>query len=504
MPDYNLSLSRMLAWRQCPRRLWLEVRRCGLPETDDEAAPGRQFDGEVKKAAQSLFPNGILIRDDESLLEYPDSSWQAFMPRPAEVKRLLNRLHRADSTRLAMSDHPDLPIIDATFLHEKLYVCVDVLLPSAEGYRMVLLTSEARAEPWHIDECAVLAWVLERNGITPSSIELVHVDALFPEDDRPLFRLEKLDEAVRPLVGEVPGWILASRRILAGEEPGIDPDLSCRDPETCPAESCGRRPTLARLLPGVSLRYFLPDLSANKNASAIMPGNADHGQSPLFFEAVAVLQRHCQANRTALIEQPVSLLQRRLRLGYRAALSLVGELERRGILSTELNASSEVGGNPREERKRTMTPDNTSKLYEDFPYLYRRRNQTAQACIGVYGFDCGDGWFGLIRELSERIEEIARKKGRDPHSDAWPEAVQVKQKAGRLRFYLAVYDEALRSCIEQAGDNSEKICEICGKPGFPKSDSPGGVATLCEDHAVSRRNASLVNNMSDKRNGEKR
>jgi len=131
-----------------------------------------------------------------------------------------------------------------------------------------------------------------------------------------------------------------------------------------------------------------------------------------------------------------------------------------------------------------MTPDNTKKLYEEFPYLYRRRDQAAQACIGVYGFDCGDGWFGLIRELSKRIEEIARQKGWAPQSHAWPEAVQVKQKAGRLRFYLAAYNEALHDCIEQAGDASEKICELCGKPGSPGSDPLGGVTTLCEDHAA--------------------
>ena len=129
-------------------------------------------------------------------------------------------------------------------------------------------------------------------------------------------------------------------------------------------------------------------------------------------------------------------------------------------------------------------PDNTNKLYQEFPYLYRRRNQAAQACIGVYGFECGDGWFGLIRAFSEAIERLARQEGREPHSETWPEAVQVKQKAGRLRFYLAVYDEALRDCIEQAGDDSERICEICGKPGSLKDASPGGVKTLCEDHSI--------------------
>jgi DNA segregation ATPase FtsK/SpoIIIE-like protein len=216
------------------------------------------------------------------------------------------------------------------------------------------LTSEARAEPWFIDECAVLAWVLKRNGITPSSIELAHIDASFPyrdaEDNRLFCRMEKLDDAVRPLVDEVPDWILAIRRILAGEEPGIDQGLSCRDPETCPAESCGRRPSLdrtvfPRFLQGSSLRYFLPDLSSDENASAIMPDNSNE-QAPYFFEAVAILQRHCRDNKIALIEQPVSLLQRRLRLGYRATLRLVDELERRGILSPKLNPPPEGDVNP--------------------------------------------------------------------------------------------------------------------------------------------------------------
>lgn len=97
------------------------------------------------------------------------------------------------------------------------------------------------------------------------------------------------------------------------------------------------------------------------------------------------------------------------------------------------------------------------------------------------GFDCGNGWFDLIWTLSLQIEQAARQSELDPHSDAWPEVMQVKQKLGTLRFYLFNRTEAMTSLIDDAEEASAKTCEECGMPGLLVANS--GFETLCKQHA---------------------
>lgn len=111
-----------------------------------------------------------------------------------------------------------------------------------------------------------------------------------------------------------------------------------------------------------------------------------------------------------------------------------------------------------------MTPENTAKLYSAFPRLYRGKEKNPQESLMCWGFDCGDGWFELIWKLSTDIENAAKCDGLDPDGDEWPEAVQVKQKFGALRFYVRNASDAIRNMIAKAVEESERICEATGKP----------------------------------------
>lgn len=128
-----------------------------------------------------------------------------------------------------------------------------------------------------------------------------------------------------------------------------------------------------------------------------------------------------------------------------------------------------------------MTPENTQKLFDAFPHLYRGRVKTIQESSMSFGFDCGDGWFDLLWTLSQKIENAAKEIGLEPQSDVWPEATQVKQKMGMLRFYLDNPTEAMTTLIREAEEGSAKTCEVCGSPGSRVRSSR--VKTLCEGHA---------------------
>ena len=132
-----------------------------------------------------------------------------------------------------------------------------------------------------------------------------------------------------------------------------------------------------------------------------------------------------------------------------------------------------------------MTPENTQKLFDAFPHLYRGRVKSLQESLMSWGFTCGDGWFDLVWTLSQNIEDSARAAGLEPHSDEWPEAVQVKEKFGALRFHLKrsplTISEEILELIREAELRSAIICEECGKPLVLIAGH--GLVPLCEDHA---------------------
>ncbi|CAB1129504.1 protein of unknown function [Candidatus Hydrogenisulfobacillus filiaventi] len=82
-----------------------------------------------------------------------------------------------------------------------------------------------------------------------------------------------------------------------------------------------------------------------------------------------------------------------------------------------------------------------------------------------FGFECDDGWFRLLADLTHALTCLTRDGG------LHLEVRQVKEKFGGLRFY---YDadgdgEARRrvaSLVEEAERRSLVICEHCGRPGI--------------------------------------
>lgn len=130
-----------------------------------------------------------------------------------------------------------------------------------------------------------------------------------------------------------------------------------------------------------------------------------------------------------------------------------------------------------------MNEELSQKLLEDFPRLYRDRHDSSMQ----HGFECGDGWFVLIYQLSLDIEAVAREYGLSPNSPEWPKCRQVKEKLGSLRFVVfaneqhrAMHDR-ISELILTALNQSVKICEFCGKPG--ELVTRHGISTLCPEHA---------------------
>lgn len=123
-----------------------------------------------------------------------------------------------------------------------------------------------------------------------------------------------------------------------------------------------------------------------------------------------------------------------------------------------------------------MNQDLDNKLCKDFPNLFVDRKASMQVTCMCWGFACGDGWYGIIREAAEQLEPlIVEIKQKYPND--FPRASQVKEKFGTLRFYLSHGTDQMYDIVSEAERKSDTTCEYCGKKG--KLRKGGWLKTLC-------------------------
>lgn len=71
------------------------------------------------------------------------------------------------------------------------------------------------------------------------------------------------------------------------------------------------------------------------------------------------------------------------------------------------------------------------QIYLRCPIIFRNRDAGMQSNLMYFGFDCGDGWFQLIYDLSAAIETIAQNmKDTGISEERLPSVFQVKEKFG--------------------------------------------------------------------------
>ena len=120
MRSFGLSKSKISAFEQCPKRLWLSVHRPDLAEQDDGANALFSTGHEVGAIARALLPSGVMVEAE------PDLSAAI-----ASTQALLDGGH-------------DQPIFEATLQHDGVLVRIDVLEPDGARWRDTKIILEAR------------------------------------------------------------------------------------------------------------------------------------------------------------------------------------------------------------------------------------------------------------------------------------------------------------------------------------------------------------------------
>lgn len=119
-------------------------------------------------------------------------------------------------------------------------------------------------------------------------------------------------------------------------------------------------------------------------------------------------------------------------------------------------------------------------LVKKFPNLYRDRYGDMRSTCMMWGFTCGNGWFLIIYNLSEKLEKIIMSLPIEQRVGV--KASQCKEKYGRLRFYMSMSYTEIDKAISEAEKLSAIVCEDCGAPGKMRKKS-GWYYTSCDLHA---------------------
>ncbi len=214
MKRHYLSKSKIMAGRQCEKRLWLEVYRSDLIEYGPDVEQRFAAGDNVNDIARAQYPDGVLVSYDHGA--------------NAAVEH----------TRRLLKEQPGTPIFEATFKAHDVLVRVDILKPCRGGYELIEVKSSTSVKDHHRADSAVQTWVLESAGIPVNAIYLCHIDNQFVYpgngDYRGLFHYEDITQKVRELSREVPQWVQRYREMLNSGEPEIEMGSQCTDPYSCP------------------------------------------------------------------------------------------------------------------------------------------------------------------------------------------------------------------------------------------------------------------------------
>lgn len=221
-----LSKSDLLAFRQCPRLLWLSRHRPDLYPPEAESL-------------DKLFLYGNLAgeyarRDLGDFIWPATSDDKAVSAADAEAQLLAN---------------PDRAAVEVPLVRGGLYVRADALVPGTGGYllretkastfplRADKLTP-APPEEHHVDDVAIQAWVMEGSRLPIAGVELNLLDNQwrYPGDNdyRGLFR--QLDVSAEAVIRkhDVPRWLRDANAVIASDMPDVRMGPQCRAPHICP------------------------------------------------------------------------------------------------------------------------------------------------------------------------------------------------------------------------------------------------------------------------------
>ncbi len=210
----SLSKSRIAAFEQCPKRLWLSVHRRDLNAQPPSTLARLETGDEVGAIARSLLPEGVLV------VAQPD------------LQAALRQ------TRDLLAGGHNRPIFEATFAHDNVLVQADILEPrSGRSWAIAEVKSSGSVKRHHLSDLATQVWVARAAGLPISTAAVRHIntDFVLREEGYYVGLLTdfELDAELAPIVAGRPDTAERARVTLAGPEPAVDVGDHCDTPYAC-------------------------------------------------------------------------------------------------------------------------------------------------------------------------------------------------------------------------------------------------------------------------------
>jgi len=215
-----LSKSKILAFRQCAKRLWLEIHRPELREDSTETKARFAVGHQIGETARQLFD----LTGDGILVEFQRDGMEAAL---------------VQSTQLLASPHP---VFEAGFSSEGALAFADIMLPAHKsgrrGWRMIEIKSSTSVKDYHRDDIAIQTFVARAAGVQLVSVALVHIDStwVYPggEKYQGLLKENDLTDEAFSRSKEVKGWIADAQTVARmHNEPEVKTGAHCDTPYPC-------------------------------------------------------------------------------------------------------------------------------------------------------------------------------------------------------------------------------------------------------------------------------
>ena len=208
----SLSKSKLISYRQCPKRLWLQTYRQDLLPDVDIATQARFDEGNrVGDVARQIYKGGVHIKT-------------------------LNREEALIQTNEVLGKKQT--IYEAAFYEQDVLIRADVLVPDHDHYRIIEVKSSTSVKDYHIEDAAIQAWVMKQAGINPSRISVAYINNKFiymgDGDYTSLLIEEDITSKAQARIDDAQNWVSTSKTTLEStHEPNIEPGERCNDPFPC-------------------------------------------------------------------------------------------------------------------------------------------------------------------------------------------------------------------------------------------------------------------------------
>lgn len=161
---YLLSKSKLQSFKQCPRKLWLEVHKRDLAARSEAQELVLKRGTEFGNSVRDLFPGGILISEAKSEEAVEQTS------------KFLDQFATEGAAR---------PLFEAAFAYNQLIVRVDILVPKQDGtWRLIEVktgSSDLEKKTHYIRDAAIQAYVIgkQRDRLVVSDVYVGMPNASF-------------------------------------------------------------------------------------------------------------------------------------------------------------------------------------------------------------------------------------------------------------------------------------------------------------------------------------